>query len=143
LIGNYDAHGKNFSFFVTPAGLQPAAWYDLVSVAQYPAFTNEFAMAYGDAFTLNDLSGMELAQFAVACDIDQHYLAREATRLCKLARKTAQAVLDDMAYPPEERQFVQQIVGFVDRQADWLTRVAELASDFPTDALRPFDPELP
>jgi serine/threonine-protein kinase HipA len=143
LIGNFDAHGKNFSFFVMPAGLQPAPWYDLVSVAQYPTFANEFAMAYGDAFTLNDISGMELAQFAVACDIDQRFLAREATRLCKLASKSAQAVLDDMAYLPKEREFVQQIVGFVNHQADWLTRVAQLASDFPAAALRPFESELP
>ncbi|HWL29327.1 MAG TPA: HipA domain-containing protein [Burkholderiaceae bacterium] len=142
LIGNVDAHGKNFSFFVMPAGLYPAPWYDLVSVAQYPAFANEFAMAFGDAFTLDELSGMELAQFAVACDIDQRYLAREAARLCKLAGKVAPAVLDNMAYLPEERRFVAQIVKFVTRQADWLTRVAELASDFPSDALSSFDRDL-
>ncbi|NYT59652.1 HipA domain-containing protein [Alcaligenaceae bacterium] len=139
LIGNYDAHGKNFSFYMMPAGLQPAPWYDLVSVAQYPTFTNELAMAFGDAFTLDDLSGMELAQFAVACDINPRFVAREATRLCKLARKSAQAVLDGAAYLPEEQLFVQRIVDFVIRQADWLNHVAELASDFPTDALTPFN----
>lgn len=142
LIGNYDAHGKNFSFHMLPAGLQPAPWYDLVSVAQYPAFANELAMAFGDAFALDDISGMELAQFAVACGIEPRYLAREAARLCKSAKKSAQAVLDHMAYLPEERRFVQQIADFVVRQADWLTNVAELASDFPVDALAPFDSEL-
>lgn len=142
LIGNYDAHGKNFSFYMMPAGLQPAPWYDLVSVVQHPIFTHELAMAFGDAFTLDDVSGMELAQFAVACDIDLRFLAREAARLCKLARKSAQAVLQGMAYDPEEHAFVQQIVDFVTRQADWLTNVAELASDFPTDTLIPFNPRL-
>src|SRR5690606_7879158 len=126
LIGNYDAHGKNFSFYMGPAGLQPAPWYDLVSVAQYPAFANELAMAIGDAFTLDDISGMELAQFAVSCDIDQRYLAREAARLCKLAKKSAQSVLDDMAYLPEEHMFVQQIVDLVISQADWLANIAQL-----------------
>ena len=142
LIGNYDAHGKNFSFHMMPAGLQPAPWYDLVSVAQYPAFTNELAMAFGDAFTLDDISGMELAQFAISCGIDQRYLAREAARLCKLAKKSAQSVLDGMAYLPEEHTFVQQIVDFVIFQADWLTNIAQLASDFPSDTLEPFNPDL-
>jgi len=142
LIGNYDAHGKNFSFYMKPAGLQPAPWYDLVSVAQYPVFANELAMAIGDAFTLDDISGMELAQFAVACDLDQRFVAREAARLCKLAKKSAQAVLDDMAYLPEEQAFVQRIVDFVIRQADWLNSLAELARDFPTDTLAPFNPAL-
>ncbi|MFN6994834.1 MAG: HipA domain-containing protein, partial [Aquincola tertiaricarbonis] len=49
LIGNSDAHGKNFSFFVRPGGLlEPAPWYDLVSVLQYGGFDTELAMAWGD-----------------------------------------------------------------------------------------------
>lgn len=141
LIGNYDAHGKNFSFYMTHAGLQPAPWYDMVSVAQYPAFTRELAMAFGDAFTLNELSGMEMAQFAVSCDIELRFLAREATRLCKLAKRSAQTTLDANAYNDEEHAFVQQIADFVMQQADWLANIAELASDFPADTLEPFDPQ--
>jgi serine/threonine-protein kinase HipA len=46
LIGNSDAHGKNFSFFMRPGGyLEPAPWYDLVSVVQYERFDVELAMA--------------------------------------------------------------------------------------------------
>src|SRR5690606_2245619 len=110
--------------------------------AQYPAFTNELAMAFGDAFTLEDISGMELAQFAISCGIDQRYLAREAARLCKLAKKSAQSILDGMAYLPEEHTFVRRIVDFVIFQANWLTNVAQLASDFPSDTLEPFNPDL-
>jgi len=35
LLGNSDAHLKNLSFLVTPAGIQPAPFYDLLSVAVY------------------------------------------------------------------------------------------------------------
>jgi serine/threonine-protein kinase HipA len=142
LIGNFDAHGKNFSFFVSSAGLQPAPWYDLVSVAQYPRFTNELAMAVGDAFTLKDISGMELAQFAVSCNIQQSFLVRETIRLCQSAKKLARPVLDSMSYEKEETAFVQGIVDFVIRQADWLINIAQLAGDFPTDSLNPYDPDL-
>ena len=55
LIGNSDAHGKNFSFFVHREGLEPAPWYDLVSVVQYPDIDHELAMAFGDAFSLEEV----------------------------------------------------------------------------------------
>lgn len=35
LLGNSDAHGKNLSMHVRPAGLVPAPMYDLVSVNAY------------------------------------------------------------------------------------------------------------
>ena len=142
LIGNYDAHGKNFSFYVTPAGLLPAPWYDLVCVAQYPGFTDELAMAIGDAFTLKEVTGMELAQFAVSCDVEPRFLAREALRLCRSARALVQEVLERGPYLPEERVFAQRVAGFVLGQADWLEGVAVLARDFPVDALLPFDAEV-
>jgi serine/threonine-protein kinase HipA len=51
LIGNSDAHGKNFSYFVGEAGIQPTPMYDLVSVNVYgEAVEQEMAMAYGDEF---------------------------------------------------------------------------------------------
>ena len=41
LIGNSDAHGKNFSFFVRPGGLlEPTPWYDLVSTEKVSAWPN-------------------------------------------------------------------------------------------------------
>ncbi len=142
LIGNYDAHGKNFSFYVTPAGLQPAPWYDLVSVAQYPGFSSELAMAIGDAFTLHDISALELAQFAASCDIQPAFLAREAFRLSTLAAQQVQPLLDAMPYEPQERLFAQGIAAFVLRQADWLTQTARLATQVSADLLEPFNPLL-
>jgi len=142
LIGNYDAHGKNYSFHVTPSGLQPAPWYDLVSVVQYPRFMSEFAMAIGDAFTLKDISALELAQFAVSCDLRPTFLAREASRLSAKASELTQPLLDSMPYDAQERRFVQEIVEFVQRQAGWLAHTAELAAQVSADMLNPFDPTL-
>src|SRR5690606_24697320 len=85
LIGNCDAHGKNFSFFVRREGLEPAPWYDLVSVVQYPGIDHELAMAWGDAFQLDEVTAFQLADFAKRCGIDRRLLQREATRLARLA----------------------------------------------------------
>jgi serine/threonine-protein kinase HipA len=125
LVGNCDAHGKNFSFYVRREGLDPAPWYDLVSVVQYPGIDNELAMAWGDAFSLDEVRAFQLADFAQRCGVDRNLLKREATRLAKLAMEHAptQALADD--YIDEaERAFAGQLRDHVLGQATRLTKLA-------------------
>jgi serine/threonine-protein kinase HipA len=125
LIGNSDAHGKNFSFFVRPSGLlEPTPWYDLVSVLQYDGFDTELAMAYGDVFNHAEVSAFALADFAARCGVVRKLMRREGQRLAKLAaaEATAQALSADYA-GEAERAFVQGIAAFVARQADRLTQL--------------------
>jgi serine/threonine-protein kinase HipA len=128
LIGNSDAHGKNFSFFVRRHGLEPAPWYDLVSVVQYPGIDHEIAMAYGDAFTFGEVGAFQLADFAKRCKVDRRLLKREATRLAKLAVEHAkvQAHADD--YADDERAFAGGLRDFVMGQAAKLSALANDAA---------------
>lgn len=128
LIGNSDAHGKNFSFFVRRQGLEPAPWYDLISVVQYPDIDHQLAMAYGDAFSLNEVGAFQLADFAKRCNVDRRLLKREAIRLAKLATQCArsQALMDD--YLEDERAFADQLRDFILGQAARLTELADAAA---------------
>jgi serine/threonine-protein kinase HipA len=48
LIGNHDAHGKNFSFLYVPdRSIRFAPLYDLVSTVFYPELTDRMAMKIG------------------------------------------------------------------------------------------------
>lgn len=127
LIGNSDAHGKNFSFFVRRQGLEPAPWYDLVSVVQYPGLDHDMAMAYGDAFSLDEVKAFQLTDFAKRCGIDRRLMKREAARLSKLAAAHAasQALVDD--YEGEERVFAVKLRDYVLGQAARLTALANEA----------------
>ena len=135
LVGNCDAHGKNFSFYVQREGLAPAPWYDLVSVVQYPGIDHELAMAWGDAFSLEDVRAFQLADFAQRCGVDRNLLKREAARLAKLAIEHAptQALAAD--YIDEaERAFAGEIRDYVVGQAHRLTKLAgEAAKIKPED----------
>lgn len=128
LIGNSDAHGKNFSFFVRPGGLlEPTPWYDLVSVLQYDGFDTELAMAYGDVFSHAEVSAFALADFAARCGVDRKLMRREGQRLAKLAAAQAATQTQSADYQGEaERGFVQGIADFVARQAD---RLMQLVAD--------------
>jgi len=136
LIGNCDAHGKNFSFFVRREGLDPAPWYDLVSVVQYPCIDHELAMAWGDAFSLDEVGAFQLADFAQRCGVDRNLLKREAARLAKLAMEhaPAQALVDDYI-GDEERAFAGQLRDFVLGQASRLTKLADEAAKIKAEFL--------
>lgn len=135
LIGNSDAHGKNFSFFVRRQGLEPAPWYDLVSVVQYSGIDHELAMAYGDAFSLEEVGAFQLSDFAKRCKVDKRLLKREATRLAKLAVEHApfQALVDD--YEDDEPAFAVELRDFVVGQAARLTALANDAAKIKNEYL--------
>ena len=61
----------------------------LPSVLQYPALAHEWAMAWGDAFMLDEVGAFQLVYFAQRCGIDNDLLKREAARLAKLALQHA------------------------------------------------------
>lgn len=120
LIGNCDAHGKNFSFFVERDGLVPAPWYDLVSVVQYPELSHELAMAFGDVFELEDLKGFAFADFAQRCFIPRTLLHREAVKVANSAIKHAEVVASGEEFIDEEKAFVFKLSAFVVQQAELL-----------------------
>lgn len=137
LIGNSDAHGKNYSFFVRPGGLlEPTPWYDLVSVLQYEGFDTDLAMAYGDVFCHAEVSAFSLADFATRCGVDRQLMRREGQRLARLAAAHAAVQVQAADYEDgAERAFVQGIATFVDCQADRLTQLVAQAARWKAEYL--------
>ena len=64
IVGNVDAHGKNFSFFYGPQGLEAAPWYDLVSVALVPGISHTLTLAVGDVFEWDELHALQILETA-------------------------------------------------------------------------------
>lgn len=129
IIGNSDAHGKNFSFFAQRAHLQPAPWYDVVCVARYPDLDQSFAMAIGDAFSWDDLTPMELAYFGHQCKVDSKLLLRECMRLTKLVGELPR-LLANPIYTDEERDFLAPITDLVRERTGALVDLASAARAF-------------
>ena len=129
VIGNADAHGKNFSFFVQGDLLEPVPWYDLVSVEQYAGLDHAHAMAMGDAFTWDELTPFNLAYFAHQCGIGSALLKRETARLAR-AMSSARSVLDTYAYDDDEREFLLPICAMAQTRSQALVERARAAGDF-------------
>lgn len=103
LIGNIDAHAKNISFRSSSAGLSIAPAYDLVSGA---SFSNEgldknYAMAIGNAFTSEELSPYEWANFATECGLQfslvSKILKNEAQKILSVIDDVKREVIDEGA----------------------------------------------
>lgn len=107
-ISNYDAHGKNYSFFVSKHGLSPTPWYDLVNISHYPQFSQNYAMAIGDEFTSDDIHAYQLAQFAQDCGINKRLLQTTLTTLCQSILQSLHTVISTCEHAThEEQQFTQ------------------------------------
>lgn len=89
LIFNYDAHGKNISFFVGAKGISLAPFYDLVNIKMYPDFEQELAMAFGDEFDGSVINAYQLADFADSCHLSSTLVA---TRLKSLIQRLNHAL---------------------------------------------------
>lgn len=120
LVGNSDAHGKNVSFFSRAEGLSLAPFYDLVSVVQYDDVDHEFAMAYGDAFVLEDVTPFAWADFAKRTGLARKFLAREMQRMARLAERVALETAEAPEFQGAEREFVARIGAFTKSQAQVL-----------------------
>lgn len=127
LFGNSDAHGKNISFHVGRAGLNVAELYDLVSVVQYDAskLEHSLAMAFGDAFELEEVKSFALADFCMHCGISRSFFARELETLCNIALEQSPLQEQDPAYRGPEHEFVKLISALVSQRAFALKAMAK------------------
>lgn len=132
LIGNHDAHGKNFSLLYTPAGVVLAPLYDALCTAVYPALTNKMAMKIGSKYKFSEVMARHWAQFALEAALSPAQVKKRildiAKRLPDLARAT-QATFQDQgnAHP-----IIDQIVTLIDQRCTLtVRRLTAPEDDFP------------
>ncbi len=93
IIGNADAHGKNFSLLYTKDGLRLAPFYDLMSTIHYPGFDPSFAMKVGDQSAFERMGILAWKGFAKHAGLTYPYVRNRIMELtqrvqaaCGLAR---------------------------------------------------------
>jgi serine/threonine-protein kinase HipA len=89
LIGNHDAHGKNFSFLYsgeTLAGWQTrlAPFYDLVSTVYYPELSMTMAMKIGGEYDSRKISARHFEKLADETGLAKPMVKRRVMELAEL-----------------------------------------------------------
>lgn len=126
LICNFDAHGKNISFFVNKDGILLAPFYDLVNIAMYPKFEQHWAMALGDAFDGHSVNAYELADLAEACQISKRLMEKELVNLAHKLRTHLPKQSSD--FSKEEKDYILDYCALVNERCQHLLKEAKKIS---------------
>jgi serine/threonine-protein kinase HipA len=104
LIGNTDAHLKNFSLLydenLTAVRLAPA--YDLISTSIYPSSTRNMAFKIGDHLSLDEITPEDFKRSAKACGIGLKIAEKHFTKM----RRAFKPALERAAASLIEQGFV-------------------------------------
>jgi serine/threonine-protein kinase HipA len=81
LVGNNDAHAKNFSLLYSQSGIQLAPLYDVLSTAVYPDLSDSMAMKIGSKYRFGELHPCHWAQMAEAAQLGAPQLKRRVLEI--------------------------------------------------------------
>jgi len=114
LIGNSDAHGKNFSFFVSKRGIKPTPFYDLLCILAHEDVEHDMAMAYGDEFNPNEIKAYQLREFADDIDINYKLVMQTIQKQCKLITEVLQdKFIDEISLLSDEKLFIDKFKNII------------------------------
>lgn len=114
LIGNCDAHGKNFSLLRTDAGVTLAPFYDLLSTAVYPDLTHQLAMSIGGATAIDDVELAAWRRLAAQVGVNEGFAIEQ---LGEIVAKTLEEAGALLAASTDREQIVAEIVEGIRRRA--------------------------
>ncbi len=95
LIGNHDAHAKNFSLLYSGNTPVLAPFYDTLSTAVYSTLTPKMAMKIGDKYKFSEVRARHWEQFAESAGFTRAQTKRRILELAKSLPATARELQSD------------------------------------------------
>ena len=130
LVGNHDAHAKNFSLLYTPRGAVLAPLYDALSTAIYPDLTDKMAMKIGSKYRFAELHARHWEQFASSAGLSPAQVKKELKRVAERLPAEARQTQNQFDAAGHSHPVLSQIVQLIDdRCATTLRRLAMPAAD--------------
>ena len=124
LIGNADAHAKNFSFLYRDGTVRLAPFYDLLSTAAYRGLNNKFAVKMGGQKDPRYLPEGHLPGFASEAGIGPRAVRAQLLELCDRLSVEIGPLADSFRDTGVEAAIVEKIIRVAEqrmRQAQVLT----------------------
>lgn len=125
IIGNSDAHGKNFSFFIDTWGIRPTPYYDLICILVYEGIEHDLAMAYGDEFDPNKVFAYQLREFAEDIGINYKLVSQTIKKVCDATvNALKKEIIPLQELHQEEIEFVKKLTHLIAKRASDLKNSA-------------------
>jgi serine/threonine-protein kinase HipA len=120
LIGNHDAHAKNFSLLYQGSRPTLAPLYDILSTAVYDHLTPKMAMKLGEKYKFTDVQARHWDQFAEGVGLSKAQTRRRVMRMAQVLPGVARRL---QASPPfSNHSIVNRIVSLVEQRAGLIVR---------------------
>lgn len=132
LIGNHDAHAKNFSLLYANRGATPnlAPLYDTLSTAIYPTLTPKMAMKIGSKYKFSEVERRHWEQFAENSGLARAQAVKRILELAKKLPTAARKLQSSPTHPFAGSPLVARIVALIDeRSALTIRRLSGQAND--------------
>ncbi|GGH53940.1 putative kinase Y4mE [Comamonas phosphati] len=118
LVGNHDAHGKNFSLLYGDKSPVLAPFYDLLSTAVYPTLTPRMAMKIGSKYKFSEVEARHWEQFAESAGLAKAATRKRLQALAAQLPAAARKLQHDFA----GNAVVAQIVGLLEQRCALTTK---------------------
>ena len=109
IIGNADAHAKNFSLLYHGRRTQLAPLYDLLSTVAYPDLSQRFAMKMGGRKTLESLRPEDIDKFAEEVTIRAPFVHKRMGEMAESIVAKANDVQRSLGVPEAREDFVESV----------------------------------
>ena len=105
LLGNADAHGKNYSLRARPDGsIEVAPLYDLLSTVAYPDLSPMLAMKIAGRGRLRQLRRGDWDRFAASADLSARFVRRRVRELCGAVEEAGAGAVEELVLPAVDEE---------------------------------------
>lgn len=116
LIGNHDAHAKNFSLLYSGKTPVLAPFYDTLSTAVYPTLTPKMAMKIGSKYKFSEVQARHWDQFAESVGLTKAQAKRRILELAKSLPPTARKLQSDPGHSFAGNAVVERINALIEQR---------------------------
>jgi serine/threonine-protein kinase HipA len=116
LIGNHDAHGKNFSLLYLGDATALSPCYDILSTAIYPNLTQKMAMKIGSKYKFSEIYARHWEQFAQEAGLAKPQAKKRILEFAQLMPKKARQIQADFAKEFFKCPLVDQIILLIEQR---------------------------
>lgn len=109
IVGNADAHGKNFSLLYRRGGIEFAPLYDLMCTVAYPDVHARFAMKVAKRAALDEFTPRTWEEFGREIGIGGPFVRRRATALAERVVETLGSATESVAQAGFEGEHLRRI----------------------------------
>lgn len=122
LIGNHDAHAKNFSLLYSGKTPVLAPCYDTLSTAVYPTLTPKMAMKIGSKYKFSEVQARHWNQFAESVGLTKAQTKRRILELANSLPARARKLQSDPGHSFAGNAVVERINTLIEQRCDLTIR---------------------